>query len=221
MLHSLTKTIGIQDWLVRAVDAAVISGSKIDKPNFSFEVNMKFAGSGSYTYTFPPGTDLVTLSGFYQLDEILNVNLIAKTPIVKITAVTLPPNGKAFEPRGTVVPSVVNTLQDTRGNFSRSSRRSGTKGSTSNSSGRVMPDAIFQTTLLVLYFIAPAVTVDLATAPNSTFDRMTSHSGPKNRKKLLSRKLNFGRCNPPIKSRPRIQTCALPTACYSFKNLRK
>lgn len=117
LLHSLTKTIGIQDWLVRAVDAAVISGSKIDKPSFSSEVNMKFAGSGSYTYTFPPGTDLVTLSGFYQLDEILNVNLIAKTPIVKITAVTLPPNGKAFEPRGTVVPSVVNTLQDTRGDL--------------------------------------------------------------------------------------------------------
>jgi hypothetical protein len=78
---------------------------------------MKFSGSGSYTYTFPPGTDLVTLSGYYQLDETLNVNLIAKTPIVKITAVTLPPNGKAFEPRGTVVPSVVNTLQETRGDL--------------------------------------------------------------------------------------------------------
>ena len=75
---------------------------------------MKFSGSGGYTYTFPAGTDLATLSGFYQLDEILNVNLTTKTPLV--TAVTLPPNGNAFASQGPVAPSVA-VLQDQRGDL--------------------------------------------------------------------------------------------------------
>jgi hypothetical protein len=79
---------------------------------------MKFSGLGSYTYAFPPGTDLVTLSGFYQLDEILNINFTAKTPVVRITAVTLPNNGRGFEPNsGPLAPSMVSTLQETRGDL--------------------------------------------------------------------------------------------------------
>jgi len=91
--HSLTKSIGIEEWLVRVVDAAYVTGSTIDKPSFSSEVFMKFSGSGSYTYTFPPGTDLATLSGYYQLDEILNINLTAKPKVDKIQLVTLPVGG--------------------------------------------------------------------------------------------------------------------------------
>jgi hypothetical protein len=117
LLHSLTKSIGIEDWLVRSVQASIISHSKIDKPSFSTEVNMKFSGAGSYTYTFPAGTNLGTLSGFYQLDETLNVNFVAKPAVVKITAITLPANGKGFARTQVLVPSVVNTLQDTRGDL--------------------------------------------------------------------------------------------------------
>lgn len=115
LLHSLTKTIGIESWLLRSVDAAVVSHSKIDKPSFSSEVFMKFNGSGSYTYSFPPAaTDLVTLGGYYQLDEILNVNLIAKPPTVRISAVTLPLNGKAFvKQQGPPEPSVAFSTQQT------------------------------------------------------------------------------------------------------------
>ena len=115
LLHSLTKSIGIEDWLIRSVDASVLSHSKIDKPSFSAEAFVKFSGAGSYTYTFPAGTDLATLSGYYQLDETLNVNLTAKTPTVKITAVTLPPNGNGFvKNQGPLEPSVVSTLQEQR-----------------------------------------------------------------------------------------------------------
>jgi hypothetical protein len=117
LLHSLTKSIGIEEWLIRSVDAAVVSHSKIDKPSFSSEVFMKFSGSGSYTYTFPPGTNLATLGGYYQLDETLNVNITAKTPVVHITAVTLPSNGKAFASQGPLAPSAVTTLQETRGDL--------------------------------------------------------------------------------------------------------
>jgi hypothetical protein len=79
LLHSLTKTIGIENWLIRSVDAGALSGSKLDKPSFSAEVFMKFNGNGSYTYTFPPGTNLVTMGGYYQLDEILTINITAQS----------------------------------------------------------------------------------------------------------------------------------------------
>ncbi|WLC16285.1 hypothetical protein [Bradyrhizobium diazoefficiens] len=112
-LHSLTKTIGIESWLVRSVDAAILSHSRLDKPSFSSEVVMKFNGSASYTYNFPTATDLVTMGGFYQLDEILNVNLVAKTPTVRISAITLPSNGKAFASQGSPAPSVTFSTQQT------------------------------------------------------------------------------------------------------------
>jgi hypothetical protein len=118
-LHSLTKSIGIENWLVRSVDAAFVNRSKIDKPSFSSEVVMKFSGNGSYTYTFPAGTNLATLGGFYQLDEILNVNFIAKpSEAPPIRTVTLPLNGKTFEKSsGQPAPSVVRSLQDQRGDL--------------------------------------------------------------------------------------------------------
>ena len=79
---------------------------------------MKFNGSGSYTFTFSAGTDLATLSGYYQLQETLNVNLIAKTPTKEIVAVTLPPGGAGFDTNnGHEVTSRITTLQDTKGDL--------------------------------------------------------------------------------------------------------
>jgi hypothetical protein len=118
LLHSLTKTIGIEDWLIGSVNAAVSSHSTIDKPSFSSEVFMKFNGSGSYTYTFPAGTDLASLSGYFQCDEILNINLTAKPATKQVHAVTLPPNGQGFSvgSRGPTA-SLAVSLQEQRGDL--------------------------------------------------------------------------------------------------------
>jgi hypothetical protein len=89
--HSLTKSLGIADWLHRSVIASRLSASKIDNPKFSAEVFIKFGGSGSYTYTMPPGTDLLSLSGYYQLDENLNINFTAKPKVAETFAVTTLP----------------------------------------------------------------------------------------------------------------------------------
>jgi len=114
-LHSLSKKIGIEDWLIRSVEAATVTHSQIDKPSFSADVFMKFSGSGGYTYTFPAGTDLLGISGYYQLDETLNVNLTAKPSTKTVTAVTLPLGGPGFDPnQGQAVTSRVTTFQDTR-----------------------------------------------------------------------------------------------------------
>ena len=64
---------------------------EIDNPSFTAEVVIKFSGTGSWTYTFPLGTDLLTLSGYYQLDENLNITFTAKAKTVHV--VTLPVGG--------------------------------------------------------------------------------------------------------------------------------
>jgi hypothetical protein len=115
-LHSLSKSIGIEEWLVRSVEAAVATNSALAKPSFSKEVYTKYSGAGSYTYTFPPGTDLLTMSGYYQLDQVLNINISAKTISTPLSAKTLPPGGKGFGPNAPtgVVVSTVQVLQDQR-----------------------------------------------------------------------------------------------------------
>jgi hypothetical protein len=91
--HSLTKTLGIRDWLNHSVDAMNLTGATIDKPSFSSDVFIKFNGNSNYTYTYPPGSQLLTLGGYYQLQETLNINLTAKPRAEKIVAVTLPVGG--------------------------------------------------------------------------------------------------------------------------------
>lgn len=110
--HALTKGLGIANWLHRSVDAAYISGSVLDNPKFSGEVIMKFNGTGSYTYTFPPGSDFASLSGFYQLDERLNIVFTKKPAKSSINVVTLPlPQDEANKNRAPV-PASINVFED-------------------------------------------------------------------------------------------------------------
>jgi hypothetical protein len=110
--HALTKGLGIANWLQRSVDAAYISGSTLDTPKFSAEVNMKFNGAGSYTYTFPPGTDLATLSGFYQVDEKLNINFTKKPSKSQLKIVTLPLTQDQYNQNQAPVPATISILED-------------------------------------------------------------------------------------------------------------
>jgi hypothetical protein len=113
--HSLTKYLAIREWLFRAADAMILTGSSIDNPSFSADVIIKFSGTGSWTYTFPPGTDLLSLSGYYQLEEVLNINFTAKAKVDKFQVVTLPVGGPGADHTNNarpVVPSTVTILED-------------------------------------------------------------------------------------------------------------
>ena len=95
--HALTKHLAIRDWLVRSVEASKIAGSVIDNPKLTAQVVVKFGGSGSYTYAFPPGAALLSLSGYYQLDETLGIVFTKKAPVIaKFDIRTLPEGGKGF-----------------------------------------------------------------------------------------------------------------------------
>jgi hypothetical protein len=121
--HSLTKNLGIKNWLYRSAEAMIVTGSSIDKPTFSSDVLIKFNGTGSYTYTFPPGTDLVTLSGYYQLQETLNITFTAKAkPPHKFEIVTLPKGGKGFDPNSAphlVLSQAAVAAAETRGDLAQ------------------------------------------------------------------------------------------------------
>jgi hypothetical protein len=114
--HALTKNLGIQNWLYRSVDAMILTGSAIDKPSFSPDVFIRFNGTSSYTYTSPPGTDLLSLSGYYQLLETLNINLAAKPRFEKLVVVTLPSGGPGSTKNLTdaTIPSTAAILVDQR-----------------------------------------------------------------------------------------------------------
>lgn len=88
-LHVLAQHLGVEAWLRRTAEAMDIASSvNIDKPTYNTDITIKFAANGSYTFTFPPGTDLATFGGSYTIDEQLNISM---APIPrKITVVTLP-----------------------------------------------------------------------------------------------------------------------------------
>jgi hypothetical protein len=104
-IHLLSKHLGIGDWLRRVATALnVASSAKIDNPTYNTDITIKLMAGGSYTYTFPPGTDLASLSGNYSIDEQLNISMvpIADAP-PPLRVVTLPVS-KEFQ--GAAVTSV-------------------------------------------------------------------------------------------------------------------
>lgn len=111
--HTLTKVLGIHDWLYRAIVASNETGASIDAPGFTAGVLIKFNGTGSWTYTFPPGTNLLSLSGYYQLEETLTITFINNPKKDRIKVVSLPKGGEGFlSNRGRPVASTFTLIQD-------------------------------------------------------------------------------------------------------------
>jgi hypothetical protein len=97
--HVLAQYLGIREWLGRSVDAMYVTGTaELDKPTYDSDITIKFSANGSYTYTFPAGTDLASLSGSYSVDEQLNITFAPLNTTPPFTVVTLPRGGKGFEP---------------------------------------------------------------------------------------------------------------------------
>lgn len=90
-IHALAQHLGVGEWLARTAAAMnVASSTGIDKPSFNSDITVKFAGNGSYTYTFPPGSNLATFGGSYTLDEQLNISMAPIADKQTLTVTTLP-----------------------------------------------------------------------------------------------------------------------------------
>lgn len=90
--HALTQHLGVGEWLARTAAAMnVASSAGIDKPSYNSDITIKFAANGSYTYTFPPGSNLASFGGSYTLDEQLNISMapIADKQILRVTTLPL------------------------------------------------------------------------------------------------------------------------------------
>lgn len=117
-VHLLSAHLGLGDWLRRvAVALNVASSAKIDNPTYNTDITIKLLAGGSYTFTFPPGTNLASLGGSYSIDEQLNISMIpiADTP-PPLSVVTLPVS-KEFQ--STAITSVQVQAAQTRQDLSQ------------------------------------------------------------------------------------------------------
>lgn len=114
--HALAEHLGIGEWLVRLVQAkdyAVGSLASLDTPTYSSQIVVKFSANGNFTYSFPFGTNFGAISGYYNLDQTLDITLTPDTGGQKIWVQTLPKGGE-FEdqpPDHVTVPSLVSAEQ--------------------------------------------------------------------------------------------------------------
>ncbi len=90
--HVLAQHLGVGAWLRRSAAALeAASSAAIDKPTYNTDITIKLAANGSYTFTFPPGTNLASLGGSYSLDEQLNIGMAPTDPKPKeLTVISLP-----------------------------------------------------------------------------------------------------------------------------------
>ena len=114
--HTLAEHLGIGEWLVRLVQAkdyGVGSLASFDTPTYSSEILVKFSGNGNFTYNFPFGTNFGAITGFYDVDETLDITMTPDTGGGTIYVQTLPRGGKFQDqpPDRVVLPSPVNADQ--------------------------------------------------------------------------------------------------------------
>ena len=98
-IHVLARHLGVGEWLFRSAQAQTVSQSlSADKPVYNSEITITFSANGSYTYTFPPGTNLASFNGSYSLDEQLNISMAPIDDIQKIVVNSLPSSSQYTKP---------------------------------------------------------------------------------------------------------------------------
>jgi hypothetical protein len=116
-LIALTLELGVKQWLLRTASAMRVSRSvNIDKPSFNSEFTIKLGGNGSWTYTFAPGTDLLSLAASYSLDVQFNIGMVPLADKKQLHLVSLPAgqdltNGNAPEQRPLVSSTTLDAAQ--------------------------------------------------------------------------------------------------------------
>jgi hypothetical protein len=79
--HALASQLGVADWLNRTAAAAegpIGKITRVDKPTYNSQVVATWDGSGSFTYTYPFGTDFAGLYAMYKLDESVAIAFTAE-----------------------------------------------------------------------------------------------------------------------------------------------
>lgn len=92
--HSLTENLQIRQWLLSSTKATLARGNGltvVDNQGFTAEVYIKYDIGGTFTYTFPFGTDFASASGQYWTDQFLTITITHNaTKQVAIYTNTLP-----------------------------------------------------------------------------------------------------------------------------------
>jgi hypothetical protein len=90
-IHVLARYLGVGSWLYRsALALSVAKSASIDKPVYNTDVTVKFSANGTYTFTFPPGTNIASFGGSYTVDEQLNISMAPIADKTSLKVVSLP-----------------------------------------------------------------------------------------------------------------------------------
>ncbi len=90
-IHTLAQHLGVGEWLFRSAEAMTVSSAiSVDKPVYNSEITIRLSANGSYTFTFPPGTNVAAFSGSYSLDEQLNISMAPVADKQELVVTSLP-----------------------------------------------------------------------------------------------------------------------------------
>jgi hypothetical protein len=100
-IHVLAQYLGVGEWLTRTAAAlSVAKSAGIDKPIYDTDITVKFSANGTYSFTFPPGTDIASFGGSYMVDEQLNISMAPIADKTTLTVTSLPV-GQQYSATGT------------------------------------------------------------------------------------------------------------------------
>jgi hypothetical protein len=115
-IHVLAQHLGVGRWLFRSADTLLVASSlSADKPNYNSQITIRLLANGSYTYTFPAGTDLASLGGSYSLDEQLNISMVPIADRETLTVTSLPNSQQYTRPVTSTVRVSPEVRQDLQG----------------------------------------------------------------------------------------------------------
>jgi hypothetical protein len=96
-IHALAQHLGVGRWLFRSAETlSVASSLSVDKPVYNSEITIKLSANGSYTFTFPAGTNLASFAGSYSLDEQLNISMVPIPDKETLTVTSLPNSDQQY-----------------------------------------------------------------------------------------------------------------------------
>ncbi len=98
-MHELRDRLGVADWLRRTANAMTSDPRVFDMhaATYTTDIVVRFTANGGYSYIFATGSDIASLSGYYEVDKNLVISIAPLQATTRQPVVTLPYGGEFGE----------------------------------------------------------------------------------------------------------------------------